>query len=137
MADISVTAGSVVPGSGATFLRATAGGSITAGQPVYLDSSDSNKAKAADANASSATAAAVGIAIHSCSSGQTVTYQTGGSITIGATVAAGVTYFVSATAGGIAPAADLASGWYVTRLGYATSTTVLQMDLLATGVAIA
>ena len=53
--------------------------------------------------------------------------QTGGKITIGATVVPGTMYGISATAGGICPMADLTTGNYVTPLGLAISTTVLDM----------
>lgn len=136
MAALTQTAGSVAPSSNQQISLATAGGSITAGMPVYLDSSDSNKAKAADANASQAASAAVGIALNSASTGQSVQYQTSGRINLGATLATGTTYYVGATAGEINPSGDLASGWYVHRLGYAVSTSILQMDLMAYGVAV-
>jgi hypothetical protein len=43
-------------------------------------------------------------------------------INIGATTAKTTTYFVSATAGGVAPQADLVSTNKITRVGYATAT---------------
>jgi hypothetical protein len=50
-------------------------------------------------------------------------------LTFNAVLTAGTIYVQSATAGGIAPAADLASGHHVTILGVATSTTNLEMCL--------
>jgi hypothetical protein len=46
MADISVTAASVVPGANATLIQSTAGETITAGMAVYLKASDSRWWKA-------------------------------------------------------------------------------------------
>lgn len=134
--DITITAANVIPGSDATYFDRTAGDTITAGQPVYLDSTDS-KLKLADANAASAAAATVkGIALHGAASGQPLKVQTSGSITIGATVTQGTIYVLSATAGGIAPAADLATGHRVTVIGIATSASALKLQINASGVAV-
>lgn len=128
MADISITATDVVPGSNANTETGTAGVTITAGQTVYLDST-TNTIKLADANASSATAACKGIALHGATAGQPVTYQKGGSITLGTVLTAGKIYVNAATAGGIAPSADLTTGWRTTILGVALTTSVLGMTL--------
>lgn len=135
MADIVVTAGSVLKGSDATVEEGIAGATVTAGQPVYKDSTDSDKLKLADANASLATAAAVGIALHGASSGQPLKYQTGGSINPGGTVAIGTIYVVSATAGGIAThaAADLTTAMRTTIIGVGTSASNIAMKLFASG----
>lgn len=131
--DISVTAASVIKGTEASTGRGTAGGTITAGQPVYIDSSDSNKVKITDADASDAAAAAVGIALHASLSGQPIEYQISGNLTFNAVLTTGKAYVCSATAGGIAPIADLATGWRTTLLGIATSTTNLKMNIIVSG----
>ena len=133
MADLSITAASVLQGSGVTISDGTAGGTVTPGQPVYQDAADGNQWKAADANASAATAAAVWIALHASLDNQPLQILTSGPITIGATVALGTTYVLSATAGGIAPNVDATSGWYKTIIGVATSTTVIQVALNVSG----
>lgn len=107
---------------------------ITAGQSVYLDSATST-IKLADCDASATTAAAVGIALHGSLAGQPITYQVSGQITIGATLSAGKIYVVSATAGGIAPSADLTTGWRTSELGIAISTTILDMYIINSGIA--
>lgn len=122
MADLTITAASVSLSSG-TSVEGTAGETITAGQSVYRDASDSNKIKKADANASSATATVYGIALNGASNTQPIKVATSGTIIIGATTVKGELYVCSATAGGIAPEADLASGHYVSFLGIATDTT--------------
>lgn len=130
MADLSITAASVVPGSGAKEETGIAGESITAGQVVYKDSAD-NKFKLADTD--SATAAAripYGIALHAASANQPLTVLTSGSITIGATIAAATPYFLSGTAGAICPYADVASGDYTCLIGMGLSTTVLNVSFL-------
>lgn len=137
MADLTITAANVVPAASPTTKTqvGTYGATITQGMPVYLDSAD-GKWKIADANASVTTAAAVGIALVAGSDGQPGLIQTEGDITIGATVAVGTIYVVSATAGKIAPSADGVSGWYTCVLGIAISTTVIRLKILAGGVAI-
>lgn len=139
MVDLVVTAASVLPGTNATTLTGTAGATITAGQVVYLDEATTGEWLLADAD--SATAAArglgkIGIALNGASDGQPLKVQTDGSITIGATMTAGVAYFLSDEPGAIAPYADLLTGDYVTLVGVATSTTVLNLEFLYSAVAL-
>lgn len=130
MAAISITAANVVP-SGSSYNTETgvAGASITAGQPVYKDASDANKIKLADCDASSAAAAVVGVALHAASTGQPITYQNTGSITIGGTVVAGTIYVAGATAGAINPASDLTTNWRTSIIGVATSASVIRLNI--------
>ncbi len=68
------------------------------------------------------------IAVNNAALNQPISYQSSGQITIGATVVTGGIYIVSGTAsGGIAPAADVAAGWFTDVLAIAISTTVLQI----------
>lgn len=135
MADITVMAANVAPSTGATYKDGIAGGTITQGQPVYEDIADAKKWKAADSNLSAAGAAAIGIAVNSASLDQPLRIQNGGDINLGATLAVGTIYVVSATPGGIAPASDGATGWYTTILGIAKTASILTMSLKASGVA--
>ena len=137
MADLTITATSVIPGADAQITRGTAGATITAGMVVYKDTAASDVLKAADANASALTAVVAGIALNGGSTGQTILYQTAGLITIGATVAAGKPYVLSATAGLVAAGADLTTGWYASYLGYATTTAVINIQINNTGVIVA
>lgn len=135
MAAISVTATSVLKGTGCTTQEGIAGASITAGQAVYMDSTDSDKIKLADADASTAAAAAVGISLHAATSGQPIEYAVAGNVTFNAVLTAGKVYVVGGTAAGdINPVADLTTNWRTTVLGVATSTTNLRMLLYASGV---
>lgn len=134
MADLVITAGSVLKGSGATTVTGTAGAAITAGQLLYMDTADSNKMKLADANGGGELEVVRGVALHAAAAGQPITYQTAGQITIGATVTVGETYISSDTAGGIRPIADLDAADRVAYVGYAISTTVLQLNIINTGV---
>jgi hypothetical protein len=122
MADLSITVASVIAATGADTQHGTAGATITAGQPVYADASDSNKLKLAQADGTAAEADAVGISLHAALSGQPLRYVRGGTINIGATTAKTTQYVVSAAAGGVAPQADLTSGQRIVYLGYATAT---------------
>lgn len=134
MADLVITPADVVPGQGATKLVGTAGATITAGKVVYRDPADS-KFKLADSNgASEVIRSPAGIALTGSSDGQPIVVHTAGPITIGATVTAGVGYFLSDTPGGICPFADVGTGEEVTQLGLASSTTVLDIDIQETEV---
>ena len=128
MADLTITAANVKKTDSTLITEGIAGATITAGQPVYKDSTASNKLKPADADVL-ASAAAVGIALHGASADQPLKYATGGNLTLGAVMTAGAVYVVSTTAGGIAPVADLGSGDYVTLLGIATSTSNLKLSI--------
>lgn len=132
MADLSVTAADVVAVSGSTVTEdGTAGATITAGQVVYKDTTDSNKLKLADASAE-ATAAVCGVAMHGATSGQPLKYAVAGSLTF-STMTVGETYQVSATAGAIAPVADISTN-YVSFVGYASTATNLVLMLRASGI---
>lgn len=133
MADLSITAANVIASSSARRVSKTASATITAGQPVYVDT---NGAVApADCNAAGKTTV-LGIAENGGGSGQrisVVTYDP--AFVLGATVAIGDVVIASATAGGIAPVADAASGYYVTVLGVAVSTTAIFLNPVAAGAA--
>lgn len=132
MADLSITAASVIASSAARRISKAAASTITAGQVVYLNSSGT--VAPADANASAATAAVLGIAENGGGAGQRISVITADpALVIGATVAVGDILVLSATAGGIAPAADLTTGHYATVLGVAVSTTAINFDPLAAG----
>ena len=129
MAEVSITAANVVPGSDAEFYRGLAGATVTAGMAVYLDEM-TNTLKLADANLSLEAAEVKGIALHAASSGQPLKIQTAGELTIGGTVVLSTIYILGAGgSGGVAPAADLASGWYTSILGVASSATKLRLDI--------
>jgi hypothetical protein len=133
MAVLTITAANVAKGARTNTKSGTAGAAITQGQPVYIDAA-TDTLFPADADVL-ASAAVVGIALNAASTGQPVTYQTSGPITIGATVVTGTAYYASTTAGGICLESDLASGDFATFLGFATSTTVITLDIKASGVA--
>ena len=117
-------------------MTGTAGETVTAGQAVYLKSSDS-KLWLADANGSVDTAAAVGVSLHAALAGHPLTYISAGSLNFGAILLAGKYYVVSATPGGIAPVADLTTGRYSTQLIWAYSTSVGIVAPTVTGIQVA
>ena len=136
MSDLTITAASVVKGANARIDRnGFAGETITAGQAVVKNSSG-YWVKADSNHATAALNAATGIALNGASQYQPIDVQTDGFITIGATLTAGVAYYLSDTAGGICPVADVGSGEKAQVIGIATSTTVLKLGFLASGVAL-
>ena len=136
MVDLVITAASVVKGTGSSVSQGTAGATVTAGQPVYLDSATGTY-KLSDANSATAAARVVdGIALHASLAGQPLQILTGGPITLGAVLTVAVAYYLSNNAGGICPVADLTAGSYPTILGFATSATLLTAKLNAAGVSL-
>lgn len=136
MADLTITAASVLPGANASISQGTAGEAVTAGKAVYL-SSTSRKWMLADSNSATAEARkAGGIALNGASLNQPVSVQTSGDITIGGALTAGTAYYLSDTPGGICPIADVGAGEYVCLLGLAKSTTVLALNIQFPGVSL-
>jgi hypothetical protein len=123
MADLTVTAASVLFTTG-TKSTGVAGAAITAGQPLYIDTANNNVLKLAQCDSTALEATVEGIALHAAGTGQPIVYAANGStINVGATTAKTTTYLVSATAGGIAPQADISTGGFrISRIGYATAT---------------
>lgn len=133
MSDLSITAANVIPGANAVVEHGTFGATITAGKAVYKEAT-TKKFKLADDNSATAEVRkAYGIALNGGSDGQPATIIKSGDVTIGATMTAGVAYYLSGTAGGICPVADLTTGDYPCLLGMAKSTTVLTVDIQAPG----
>jgi len=124
--DLSITSTSVVPSASAILRSATAGVTITAGKLVYKSATD-NKLYLADGDsATTAVRDVVGIAVVTAAAGTACTYVTEDpALVIGATVSAGTIYVLSVTAGGIAPAADLTTGWFTTVVAVGTGTTTV------------
>ncbi len=134
-----ITVANMIPVAGYGATRLAAAVALTAGQCVYADSTVTpNVWRLGDANlnqaASGVTGGIVGITLHAALTGQPATVITTGSLAFGAILTKGLGYVMGAVAAGdIAPETDLASGWWRTELGYATSTTVLQMAINITG----
>jgi hypothetical protein len=138
MANLTITVANMVPASDAQYETAyLAGGTLTRGMSVYLDSTTSTwKAADCDASAAAAGSAGIGICMSDCVSGQPCVVQVGGSLAFGAILTVGTIYVVSATAGLICPVADLTTNGRVTILGVASTTSNLVMRRWATGIAL-
>lgn len=134
MADITITAADVLKTTTTAVTEGIAGGTITAGMPVYIDTAASGVLKACDADVA-ATSVCAGIALHSAASGQPIKYAYSGSLTISAVMTVGQIYVVSTTAGGVAPYADLASGDFVSILGVASTSSNLILSINNSGIA--
>lgn len=137
MADISQTAANVAIGASTTpTKRVQFGEAVTQGMPVYL-STDAKWYKT-DANDTAAKAVAGGIVLTPASTNgygliATPSETPGTSlVNLGATLTAGAIYCVSANLGGIAPEADIGSGHYLTILGVAATTSLLDFRCVVT-----
>lgn len=134
MADITQTAANVLAGTGARKVTGVSGGTIVAGNSVYLDTV-AGTYKLADAGGASAAIAVAGVALTNSSAGQPIVVQTEGQVNLGATLTAGQVYIVSGAApGGIAPVSDMTAGDRVGILGIAISTSLLEIGLQHTTV---
>lgn len=128
MADIAITAANVKRVD-TTSQAGKYGATIAQGKAVYLDPAD-NKWKLADANGASVDIRRCqGIALTSGANDQDCTVAIGGVIDIGATLTVGELYVLSATPGGVAPVADLASGMSPAVIGIGTAANRLQLVL--------
>lgn len=135
MADLTITPTSVVPGSNAVKESGNAGETIAAGQ-VVAKSAAGLIMKCDNNSGTSEIRKPIGIALNGGAINQPISYQTRGDITIGATVAPGVTYFSSDTPGGIGVAADNLTGEFTAVLGIGKSTTVIGLAIQYGGVAV-
>lgn len=106
----------------------------TQGKTVYQRATD-QKYYLADANDTVEKAQVKGVLLTkvSAADGYGVILESG-EIDLGGTAAVGETYYQSDTAGAISPDADLASGEYVTRVGYGKAADNIVLDIHATGV---
>lgn len=134
MADITITPANVVKGSDALVEQGIAGAAVTAGQVVYKDDATGKYLLADNDSATAGAKVPRGIALNGAAANQPLAIIRGGSVTIGATLTAGDAYYLSATAGGICPEADVATGDDVVLLGLATSASVLSVGIKVTGV---
>ena len=135
MAAISITAANVLKSSTGQVSVGTSGATITAGQSVYIDTSDSNKIKLADANGTAPANTFAGIALNAASSGQPVSYCTNDNagFTIGATVVAGDTIWLSQTPGGLTKTLGDLSGGIAIVVGVMLTTTTMNLTPVVGG----
>jgi hypothetical protein len=136
MADLTITAANVLAQSGAELENGSLGETVTAGQALYKLASDGRWYLADNNSATAAVRQATAIALNGGAAGQPVRVLRSGRITIGATMTAGVAYYLSDTPGGICPVADIGSGEYSCLIGLAVSTSILDVKFLYSGVAL-
>ena len=133
MAALTITAANLGVGSGAQVQSYEVGAAVSHGQVIYYDTANSDH-RLADADALG-TAKATAISITAASAdGDFVIAIKRGPLVLGAILTKGTEYYLGTTAGTIVPKGDLTTGDFVTRLGIATSTSVLEVDIDATGV---
>ena len=130
MADVTVTANEVLPDSGSRLETHTLGGTVTAGQTVYKNTS--GLIVAADAGAA-ATSTVLGIAMTGGVTSQSIVVCVGGTLDPGFTCGVGTPYFQSNTAGGICPAADLANPMRTSVIGVGITASQLGLVLYNSG----
>lgn len=128
MTDISITAANVKHVSGPTE-QIFAGVALTAGQIAYREAA-STKAKLSDNDSATAEVRTVyGMALNGAAADQPVMLAKNGAVVdLGAVLTAGVDYYLSGTAGGICPRADVTSGDDPIRIGMALTTSRIQLD---------
>lgn len=132
MADLSITASAVIPGTGANIRNGTAGAAITAGMAIMKKDSD-GLVYPADAN-DAALDECDGVAVNSAPGiGQPVSWVESGLLTINAVMTAGVAYYVTLNGGGIGARAEVTTGAAVIYIGTALSTTSLNIKIHETG----
>ena len=134
MADLVITEADVeLSSKTSTEIKVQVGEAVKRNQPLYFKSSDS-KYWLADNNVDEDTAKATGLSVTSADADGQVLMMQSGPLLAGATLTKAEVYVVSNTAGKIMPIGDLAAGQYLTILGYASSTTTLEVDITATGI---
>lgn len=132
-ADYTITAANVAATASTTTIKnVRAGETVTAGMPVYRNTSDGEYYKC-DADASEAAATCAGIAISAGVDGSYITIVTAGRMDLGTTLAIGTQVFVSDTAGGLMPGADLDTGDYITPVGVVVAADEIIVGIVVTG----
>jgi len=131
MADLNIT-GDVKPGKDASFVLVQVGEAVVAGDVGYHNSTDNKYHRAL--NTGQDTAKAKGIFLTPAATDEYAMFQTGGTITIGATTAKGESYVLSAAAGKIAPDGDLVTNAWITEVGRGKNTTDILLAFDATNI---
>ena len=134
MADLSQTAANVALGASTTPNRVVqVGENVTQGMPLYF--ATDGKWYQCDANDGVAKAVVGAIVISPASANGYALVALPGTtpgvslVNLGATLAVGTVYAVSATKGAIAPIADITSTQFVSVLGIATTTALLDFQI--------
>ena len=137
MADYTITPANVkISGSNVRTSTVQVGEAVTEGQALYLDSTTS-KYRLADAT-DTTKALVAGMTLTSADADGYALMQTSRTYFAGTTLVKGDPVFLSATAGGgdLCPHADLGSGNAVTLIGFASSTSEIELAINPTGITI-
>lgn len=138
MADLAITANQVIPGTQASFLDGRAASAITAGQPLYKNSSGLYAPAQADGTFTEATV--VGIATHAAAANQPIRLQNGGRLTLGAAAApvSGRVYVLSPTAGAWNTVDDVlfATGHFTVVLGVGVGSNAVDLLIYANSLSV-
>lgn len=133
MADLTVVAENVKPGSDAVTKRGIAGEAISAGDSVFV--ATDGGIELCEKDQAAADAACRGVALNDAAVDQPIEYAVSGSVDMGAILSIGQTYIVGAAPGGLAPESDAAAGNFTTVVGIATTGNLLKLGILQSGVA--
>ncbi len=133
MVDIVPTSTLVVPSSSATLVQGKAGAAINAGQIVYRAAA-TGLFHLADSNVAGETRQPIGMAVTTAAINQSIVVCTSGDVTTQVAWTAGSYYYLSETAGGIQPVADLGATEQVISIGFARTTSVIAIQINNTGV---
>lgn len=141
MATITITNTAVTPSGTAPQSSGVAGEAISAGNFLYLKSSDNRwyKADATTAEKSgNGLAQNIRMALNDAvAAGQPISLaEPGAVLNIGSVVAKGIWYLLSATAAKMCNHGDLTTGQYSVSLGYAPTATTFYFDPKPTGVVV-
>lgn len=132
MADVSITPGNVVMVNGTRINGRVAGGTITAGMAVRIQSSDGRLIAALSDSA--VNAAVDGIALNGASANQPLEYAGDGAVVnIGGTLVVGHAYYLGTANGAIKPASDVAGTEFATVVGIAQTTANLLIKVVRAG----
>ena len=134
MANLTITAANII-GAGDTE-QIPAGASLTAGQVVYKDAADGDKAKLSDADVIAA-AKLQGITLNNAATGQPIVTLKNGTLGGLAGVVVGMIYCLSATPGAICPYTDLGADDRLIIIGYGISSSEIKLDIKDTGIVLA
>jgi len=132
MADLTITPAHVGLGNQETETQLVqVGEAVVAGQTVFSDTTDF-KHYLADCDAAGEDDVK-GITLGAAAADGYVLIARSKGVKLSAVLTVGESYYLSATAGGIRPVGDLTTGDKVTFLGIATSTSVLELAISASG----
>lgn len=133
MADLTVIAANVKPGTDTVTKRGIAGEAINAGESVFVAADGG--IELCENDQAALDAACVGVSLNDAAADQPIEYGFSGTVNMGAILAIGQVYIVGAAPGGIAPEGDAVATEFVTVVGVATTTSLLKLGILQSGVA--